>query len=109
MIAVIVGQIQVVTYSADAEYAVGVDNVLPAQSQQIARLTATVADGVLQSSQTIGNHEVGTRGIVDIGVVVVRLHVEHLVQVNDVEFVVAAKAKVHFLLHLFTLFSCVRR
>lgn len=42
----------------------------------------------------------GASGVVDVGVMVIGLHVKHTVEVDDVEFVVGTKAQARFLRHL---------
>ena len=86
-LAVGVGEAELLADGVDGEDATGVDNILATQATHVAVGTEGGDDHLLEASQRKGHHEVGTRRVVDVGVVVVGLEVEHAVEVDKEYFV----------------------
>ena len=99
VVAQVVRQDNVLLDGADAEDAPHVDNVLAAEAGQMGMLLAQVGQLRLDFHEPEGHQEVHAGGVVDFGIVVVGLHVEHLVEIDKVDFVVGAEAQKRFLLH----------
>jgi len=88
-----VGEVDGLLDGADAEDVADVDDVLAAQSDEGGLGVGEGSYLGLDGTKTEGHHEVGVGGVVDMGVVVVGLQVEHAAEVDDVKLVVSTQAK----------------
>ena len=68
----------------DAEDGPEVDDVLPSEAHKMFSCPGHVEDTLLDVAQAVGEHEGAFGGVEDVGVVVVGLHVDDLVEVDDV-------------------------
>ena len=78
---------------ADTEDAMGVDDILAAQTQHVMRDVWHLFDDVFDLRKSEGDDEMSAVGIIDIGVVVVGLKIKQKTQVYSVEFIVCAQTQ----------------
>ena len=88
-----VGKVDGLLDGADAEDVADVDDVLASQSDEGGLSIGEGGNLGFDGSKTEGHHKVGVGGVVDMGIVVVGLEVEHAAEVDDVKLVVSTQAK----------------
>ena len=88
---VAVGERKCLFDSADAENELEVDDVFATETDELWLGTWDIHQPWLDVAQSVGNHEVGGTGIEDVSIVIVGLHVDDFIQVDDVELVVSAE------------------
>ena len=88
---VAVGERKRLLNSADAENELEVDDVFATKTDELRLGPGDIHQPRLNVTQSVGNHEVGGTGIEDMGVVVVGLHVDDFLQVDDVKLVVSTE------------------
>lgn len=86
-----IGERQCLLDGADAEDEPQVDDVFSAKADELLLDMGYVRESLLYLAQSVGHHEVYGAGIEDVGVVVIGLHVDDLVQVDDVELVMSTE------------------
>ena len=86
-----IGERQCLLDGADAEDEPQVDDVFSAKADELLLDMGYVRESLLYLTQSVGHHEVGSAGIEDVGIVVIGLHVDDLVQVDDVELVMSTE------------------
>ena len=86
-----IGERQCLLDGADAEDEPQVDDVFSAKADKLLLDMGYVRESLLYLAQSVGHHEVYGAGIEDVGIVVIGLHVDDLVQVDDVELVMSTE------------------
>ena len=102
-IACIVVEVEQFLGGVDAEDALGVDDELTSQTTMTDTSLGHDVDLRLNLHQTEGHHEMNAGSVVHFRVVIVGLHVEDLIEVDSVEFVVSTQAEAVVMLHRYDL------
>lgn len=88
----IVGEEECLAHGADAEDASSVDDMLSAQANDVVGRFSGSKDRCLYSGKTERNHEGFVCIVIDMGIVVIGLKVDDLVQIQHKEFIVCSEA-----------------
>ena len=90
--AMVVGQEKLLADGADAEDTTDVDNVLATHAHHVGGVGIELGHEGLDAGKPLGHHEVTAGGVVDVGIVIVGLHIEHAGQVDDEKLIVGLEA-----------------
>lgn len=89
--AVVVRQLQYLFHGIDMKDAMFVDYILPPEAYKELLLGRMLGDGGFDFRQSEGYHEMGSRRIIDMCIMVVGLHIQHLGQIYHIHFAINVK------------------